>query len=226
MTERPDYWPHDRPWPPDGGAGNDKGRGRGKGDDGPLDPGEQKPTIEIRPGEIGRIVDQVEAALIAANRGLYRRGCLIVSVGVDKVQTFDGKTIETQVIEERGDYALLEDLEAVAEFVRAGDKKAKKCAPPVAIGRTLKDRRYRLRFPALVALTNCPTIKANGDLITRPGFIGRPAYCSTRARSVSRTSRTCRAAAMLRRRSTASCNCSTPSTSSTKPARRSPSRCF
>lgn len=151
------------------GVGKAK-RGKAGASLGPLDSGEQKPTIEIRVGEIGRVVDQVEAALIAANRGLYRRGSLIVSAGVDKMPTFDGKTIETQVIEESGDYSLMEHIEAVADFVRAGDKKAKRCAPPVAIVRTLKDRRYRLRFPALVALTNCPIIKANGDLITRAGF--------------------------------------------------------
>jgi hypothetical protein len=137
-----------------------------------VEAGGHKPIIKIRLGELGRIVDETEAALMAAQRGLYRRGGLIVSVGVDKMQTFDGKSIETQVIEERGDYALLEDCEAVAGFVRwsVKDNKDKKCAPPFSIIRTLKDRSYRLRFPSLVALTNCPSIKANGELLIRPGF--------------------------------------------------------
>jgi hypothetical protein len=131
-----------------------------------------KLTIEIRVGEIGRVVDEVEAALIAADCGLYRRGNLIVAVGVDKMPTFDGKTIETQIIHERGDYALKEDIEGAADFMVWDGRKKKlvKCGPTFAIVRTLKDRGYRLRFPALVALTNCPAIKVDGALIDRPGF--------------------------------------------------------
>ena len=35
---------------------------------------------------------------------------------------------------------------------------------------TLKQRRIRLRLPNLVSLVNCPTIRANGELMTEPGF--------------------------------------------------------
>ena len=53
--------------------------------------GDKRPTIELRTGETERIVDEVEDALIASDRGLYRRGGLIVATGFDKMQTWDGK---------------------------------------------------------------------------------------------------------------------------------------
>jgi putative DNA primase/helicase len=133
-----------------------------------------RPTIVIRIGETERIVDEIEAALIASGRGLYRRGGLIVVTGFDRMQTWDGKTVEVQIIEERDNYALLEDIEASAAFALfdGRTKTRKRTAPPVKLALTLKQRRHRLRLPNLVALVNCPTIKANGQLVTEPGFDG------------------------------------------------------
>ena len=135
-----------------------------------------RPTIILRVGETERIVDEIESALIAADRGLYQRGGFIVAAGFDRMPTWDGRTVELQVIEEQGDYALLEDIQAVAKFVKpartakVGGEKFKLCAPPIALVRTLKQRRHRLRLPTLVGVVNCPFIKANGELVTKPGF--------------------------------------------------------
>ena len=129
-------------------------------------------VIEIRIGETERAVDEVQDALINSDRGLYRRGGLIVSTGFDKMQTWDGRSIEVQIIEERSNYALLEDIEAVASFERYNPKTEKrmKVPPPMALANTLKQRTNRLRLPNLVSVINCPTIKADGELITEPGF--------------------------------------------------------
>jgi hypothetical protein len=40
----------------------------------------------------------------------------------------------------------------------------------MALIRTLKDRKHRLRLPVLVALVNCPSISAEGKLLDEPGF--------------------------------------------------------
>lgn len=136
------------------------------------DSGAQLPTIELRVAETERIVDEIEAALIASNRGLYRRGGLIVATGFDKMQTWDGKTVEVQIIEERDNYALLEDIEASAIFVKfdARANKLRRTAPKMPLALTLKQRTHRLRLPNLVSVINCPTIKANGELMAEPGF--------------------------------------------------------
>ena len=136
----------------------------------------RRPTIILRVAETERIVDEIETALIASDRGLYQRGGFIVLAGFDRMPTWDGRAVELQVIEEQGDFALLEDVEAVAKFVKpartakVGGEQFKLCAPPIALVRTLKQRRHRLRLPTLVGIVNCPFIKANGELVTKPGF--------------------------------------------------------
>jgi putative DNA primase/helicase len=88
------------------------------------------------------------------------------------MQTWDGKTVEVQIIEERDNYALLEDIEAAAIFVKfdARAKRLRRTAAPLSLALTLKQRRMRLRLRNLVGLVNCPTIKANGELMSKPGF--------------------------------------------------------
>jgi hypothetical protein len=130
-----------------------------------------RPTIKLHVGETERAVDELEKLLIASDRRLYQRGGLIVSSSFAKMQTFDGKTIVGQVIEDRGDYALIEDAEAVAKFVRFDAEGTTKTSPaPIWLIRTLKDRKHRLKLPVLVALVNCPSITADGRVLDTPGF--------------------------------------------------------
>lgn len=131
-----------------------------------------RPTIVITVGELERIVNEIEAAILASDRGLYQRGEFVVAPGIGKMKTWDGKPVMVQVIDERGNYALLEDFEVVANFEKY-DKRAKKnvkCAPGLDLVYTFKQRKNRLRLPYLVGVINCPSIKANGELVTTPGY--------------------------------------------------------
>jgi len=130
-----------------------------------------RPTITLRVGETERAVNELDRLLVASQRGLYQRGGLIVATGFAKMQTWDGKTVVGQIIEDRGDYALIEDAEAVADFVRLdADGNPRPAPAPMALVRTLKDRKHRLKLPVLVALVNCPSISADGKLLDQPGF--------------------------------------------------------
>ena len=85
--------------------------------------------------------------------------------------TWDKGKVITQIIAARGDYALVEDLEAVAGFLHFNKKgKLVPCSPPMRLIYTLKDREHRLRFPVLVGIVNCPSISADGELLDRPGY--------------------------------------------------------
>jgi hypothetical protein len=134
--------------------------------------GTDRPTIWLHVGQTERVVDEIEAALIASSRGLYRRGGLIVSTGFDQMQTWDGDTVEVQIIEERENFALIEDIEAVAVLLKfdARAEDWRPTRPPMWLALTLKERRHRLRLRNLVALVNCPSIKTNGELLAEPGF--------------------------------------------------------
>jgi putative DNA primase/helicase len=136
------------------------------------DPDDPRPAIRLRAGETERAVDELETLLVASDRGLYQRGGLIVAIGAAKMPTWDGKSVSTQIIEERGKFALLEDAEAVARFEKF-NKRADKdvsCPPPEALVLTLKERKSRLRLPVLAGVSNCPSISADGRLLDQPGY--------------------------------------------------------
>ena len=135
-------------------------------------PDDPRPTIQIIPGEIEVIVDKAEAALIAAGRPLYQRDGRIVFVGDAIALTASGKKITVQRIAERGDYALVEDLAASAHFVRY-DARARAevpVDPPASIARTLRQRVGRLKLPILTGIINAPTLRADGSILSMPGY--------------------------------------------------------
>src|SRR5271165_6272401 len=138
-------------------------------------PSNVRRIITLRPGETEQIVDEIEAALKASDRSLYKRGGFIISVGSDVMPTWDEREVAVQVIEERGDYALAEDIEAAASIVKH-NKRTKKlavCKIPMELIHTLKQRRHRLRLPTLVTSVNCPWISAGGTVMDEPGFYAR-----------------------------------------------------
>ena len=137
----------------------------------PGAPPKSADEIKLRAGETENIVNELERRLIASNRGLYQRGGVIVTTGSTEMPTHGGKKILTQIIARRGDYALLEDAELVAKFLKFNAKIGKwvPASPPLSLVYTLKDREHRLRFPVLTGIVNCPSI-CDGELLDRPGY--------------------------------------------------------
>ena len=133
---------------------------------------DQRPTIRVVAGEIERIVDDAEFALIASDRGLYQRDGKIVGVVNIHILTARGREVGAQSILERGDHALLEDLATTAQFVKF-DARAKgdvAIDPPLAVARTLRQRTGRLRFPILMGIVNAPTLRPDGSILSEPGY--------------------------------------------------------
>jgi hypothetical protein len=136
------------------------------------------PRIVLRAGEIERVVDETEAALISEQetvpvvKRLFRRGGMIVSIGFNIEPTHDEKTVETQVIVQAGDHALTERIASTAIFMKHNERKKHlvRVDPPHSIAITLKQRRYSLRLPMLVGVVNCPQFMANGQIMAEPGF--------------------------------------------------------
>jgi hypothetical protein len=81
-------------------------------------PKDSRPTIRIAACEIEHIVNEAEAALINAERGLYQHSNKIVSVVETPVKAAHGQEVIALGILERGDHALLEDLAVAANFER------------------------------------------------------------------------------------------------------------
>jgi putative DNA primase/helicase len=131
-----------------------------------------RPLVTIRAGEIGRIVDEVEAALIAADRGLYQRAGKVVCVQRVPAIAAGDKPITAASICERGDHALREDMSSAAAFEKH-DARADGMVdadPPLMVVQTLKQRGERLRLPVLSGVVHSPAMRADGSLLTKPGY--------------------------------------------------------
>jgi hypothetical protein len=129
-----------------------------------------KPVIKIEPEERKGIIDRVEATLL--QNDIYQRGGLIVRIDYETMKTWDERDAEVQVISECDNEFLRETVDALCTFVK-WDGRSKQdvvCDPPDWISPTLKGRKTRLRLPVLNGVSNCPILRANGEVITEPGY--------------------------------------------------------
>lgn len=136
------------------------------------DPNDPRPTIRLAAGDIERIVNDAESALIKADHSLYQRNNLIVSVGFEPAIAADESKITIERVFERGDHALLEDLSSAAHFERydARSDAYVTANPPMWIVKTLQQRKGQLRFPILSGVINAPIMRWDGSLLAAPGY--------------------------------------------------------
>jgi hypothetical protein len=136
------------------------------------------PTIRLIEGELPRVVDEAEAALLIdiARQQLYQRGELIMRPARLKLRAADmqGHKRETsswQLIQVTKPY-LIETFTRVARFERwnerADDWMAKNC--PEWVAETYLARAGRWKIPILLRIVNAPFLRVDGSLCERPGY--------------------------------------------------------
>jgi Bifunctional DNA primase/polymerase, N-terminal len=133
------------------------------------------PVIKIAPGELPRLVDETEAAIMTANRGLYKREGQIVRVAEIEVIGADEKKATALAIVEQTEHAILEDASASATYLRFNKKEEVwvRTDPPMTVIKVLQGRMTRLRFPPLMGIVSAPLILTNGRVIDNPGYDAR-----------------------------------------------------
>jgi hypothetical protein len=138
----------------------------------------QPPIIQLIEGELPRVIDEAEAALLAdiARQQLYQRGELVVRPVRLKLRAADmqGHKRETsgwQLLQVTKPY-MIETFTRVARFERwnerAKDWIAKNC--PGWVAETYLARAGRWKIPVLLRIVNAPFLRADGSLCERPGY--------------------------------------------------------
>ena len=129
------------------------------------------PQIRIDTPNVEEIVNETEQALIAADRGIYQRGGQIVCVKEELVLSNKSGEIMRQHIHQLGEYALIEHMSASATFERydGRSKSVVEVSAPMSLAKTLQQR-SRLNLPLLTGIINAPTLRADGSLISEPGY--------------------------------------------------------
>ncbi len=143
-----------------------------------ADPIVLPPIIQLVEGELPRVIDEAEAALLAdiGRQQLYQRGELVVRPARLKLRAADmqGHKRETsswQLLQVTKPY-MIETFTRVARFERwserAKDWAAKNC--PDWVADTYLARAGRWKIPVLLRIVNAPYLRADGSLCERPGY--------------------------------------------------------
>lgn len=131
-----------------------------------------KDFIRIVNGEIAAQTDAVEAALIAADCGIYHRGGKLVRAVVDDMPAAKGYTTRAaRLIEIKVD-SLIDLMAKHCDFRQYDAKRQawKKVNPPFLIAKTLLSRDGAWKFPRLSGIIGTPTMRPDGTLLMACGY--------------------------------------------------------
>lgn len=135
-------------------------------------PDDGRPVIRLAAGDIARVVDEAEAALIAAGLGFYQRGAFIVRPGAVRISVSDDRSVVGQRLVPAGEHALLEALTTAARWEKFDGRSkgyVRADPPPVAV-KVFRDRVGRWRLPFLAGVVNAPTLRPDGSVLSAPGY--------------------------------------------------------
>jgi len=129
------------------------------------------PQIFIRAGELPRVVDEAEDALLLLGREIYQRGGLIVRPVQSEPLRIDRYKPGWQLIPVVRPY-LVETLCCAAQFFKY-DARAKGFVvtdAPEIVAESYLARRGRWRLPVLARIINTPFLRADGSICEQPGY--------------------------------------------------------
>jgi putative DNA primase/helicase len=132
-----------------------------------------RPTIRIISGELPRIVNEAEAALLAAGGlNLYQRGGLIVRPVLSKLKASNNReTFAWRLVAVVQPY-MIETMMRAAEFEK-WDARARGFVPkdcPARIADTYLAREGHWRLPILLGIVNTPFLRVDGTICDQPGY--------------------------------------------------------
>jgi hypothetical protein len=131
------------------------------------------PQIQIVPGELPRVVNEAEDALILLGRDIYQRGGMLVRPVLNKSlkASADRETEVWQLVPVTCFY-LTEQLCCAAQFLRY-DRRARRFAPvdaPKRVAETYLNRQGRWKLPLLAGVVNTPFLRVDGSVCETPGY--------------------------------------------------------
>jgi len=129
------------------------------------------PQIFMQDGELPRVVDEAEDALLLLGREIYQRGGLIVRPVQSEPLPADTQVPGWNLIPMTRPY-LVETLCCAAQFFKY-DRRAKSFMvtdAPEVVAETYLMRRGRWRLPALTGVVNTPFLRIDGSICEQPGY--------------------------------------------------------
>lgn len=141
--------------------------------------GKVRPRIIFSESDLGRVLDEAEAALIASDAPIYQQSGRMVQpvtigatgLGDDQVRRAAGSL----VIYDLNEYRLLEYLTDAAVYVRQttdakGKLSEKEIGPPLKLAKHYAARVGAWRLPELAGISTIPTMREDGTIACEDGY--------------------------------------------------------
>jgi putative DNA primase/helicase len=129
------------------------------------------PTVRVAPGELGRMCDEAEAALLAANAPLYRQGGRLVRPVWDVIATTRGSAKIIRLTDVQPAH-LNERFSGAAVFksydARKKDWKRVDCPRAIVDAYSARAGDWKLR--PLLGVVTAPVLRPDGTVLDQPGY--------------------------------------------------------
>ena len=130
------------------------------------------PIITIESGNLDKVVDQSEEALINASAPLYARGGELVKPITEDAPGFRGRSTKVIRLKTVNADCLRDHLSRSAKYERhdGRSKKMVPANPPHEVAATLLSRDGDWKFPRLSGIITTPTLRPDGSILSEPGY--------------------------------------------------------
>jgi hypothetical protein len=131
------------------------------------------PQIKVIPGELPRVINEAEDALLQSGIEFYQRGGMLMRPVRGTIVNRDGETEGWQLIQVTRPY-LIDTLCCVAQFIRMDNRGKvpgwKPITAPREVAETLLSRRGKWKLPFLNGIVQAPFLRIDGSLCETPGY--------------------------------------------------------
>jgi hypothetical protein len=130
------------------------------------------PSIYVVPGELPRVVDEAELALLGLGREIYQRGGMIVRPVLTPAKTFHDRDTEAWRILEVPKPHLAETFTRAAQWLKFSGRKKEWVGidAPGHVVETYQGRVGDWRLPVLAGIIGAPHLRRDGSVHDVPGY--------------------------------------------------------
>jgi hypothetical protein len=129
-------------------------------------------TISVNPGELPRVVDEAEAAILRADCGIYQRGTSIVRAVWSKLKAADNQDTFAHLLIPVDEKYLVETLTRAVVFNKwnVAKKRYQPIDCPNKVAATYLARVGQWKLPVLAGVINAPCLRHDGSILSKPGY--------------------------------------------------------
>jgi putative DNA primase/helicase len=133
---------------------------------------DRRPTIAVEAGEIPRMADEAEAAILAAKLPIYARGPQLVRPVMEEIEAAKGKKTWTARLVAVRTAGLIDNLSRVARWDKYDGRAKKRLSadPPGTVAAALLEREGDWKLKPIAGVTTTPTIREDGSLLLTAGY--------------------------------------------------------